>query len=213
MTEKQDSDGEGLGKGSGNGSEAVTKGDEVTEAASQNVTRPPAEALAAWAERRLAPAQDALARLAASEVANVLVRELDRRRLDAHGNPTDPEGLHYGLSVGIWKLLGLSLEGDDAKIADNVAAVGRGVRVKSTSQDNSVPLRELARDLAADWSGIADPAGMLALTLAKRYRRQVTREAVEVALAKKGRRQRLEWLARACGIETSENAIKSALRN
>jgi hypothetical protein len=161
--------------------------------------------------RVLAPARVALRNLDNGDLAEVLLEELDRRRLDASGNQTDAPGLYAAACAAILGLLGL----ESGATVDRLASVGRGERGEKT--DPSAVIREVAELLGSKWPAEMTPearATMLAKTLATRFRRRnVDAKEIAAALEKTGSRQRIEWVLRAAKIETTEAGIKAALRN
>ena len=176
-----------------------------------------------WAElsqqiqRDKVESMERLAALDDDDFAEVVLAELDRRRLDANGNQTDPPGLYNATATGLLALVG-ELSEQDAALAERVAAVGRGVEIRSADSDNAPVLREISTWLDTDWSRIKDRAGSLAKTLQKRLGRHVDRQQIANALDVQGKRKRLAAVAFAAGLRAAdgepigENAIKSALK-
>jgi hypothetical protein len=159
----------------------------VTKKKDSDQTRqaqPEHSGLRARRERR-ERAREQLAELSPFDLADVLFRELDRRRLDANGNPTDPEGLYLAVMAGISVILGESVTPQDQVMAERVAGVGRGVVLQA--ENGAALMRELATLAEAfrDTDRIAanDRAPMIARTLSKRFGREVRAEDVEKALA------------------------------
>jgi hypothetical protein len=163
---------------------------------------------------RFAPEPDpsclaALEALPDDEFADVVLKELDRRRLDASGNPTDAPGLYMAAATAVLGMLGL----EKSAMVERLASVGR--QELSGKLDNSAVIREVAEMLDANWPEMAveAKAKMVADTLAARLQRPVDAELVASALQKTGSRKRIEWVLRAAKIETNENAIKGALKH
>lgn len=167
--------------------------------------------------------QAALAKLSDHDLAGVLITELDRRRLDDHSNPTDPPGLYKALETSLLALLRIPQVLGDEVLAGNLAAVGRGVQVRSTTQDASVEISEVAELVDAFWEpGDAfaatkilpeQRAGMLAKTLAKRFGREVAEQDIEKALKRRTRNGAIADVVIAVGIKTLGDAEGTSSRD
>jgi hypothetical protein len=143
-------------------------------------------------EARVASVIETLQKLARDELVDVLLKVFDQLRLDDAGNPTDPPGLYAAATTSMIELVEPgSLEGDDARLATNLAAVGRGVRPRSSTKDDAPAIREIAGLLDAMMSttkfGVAEKTQMLARTLEKRFGKPVDRNQLGRALANDNR--------------------------
>jgi hypothetical protein len=159
--------------------------------------------------RKLARARVELAKLDAGDLAEVLLGELDRRRLDAQGNPTDAPGLYYAAAVVVLGLLGRAGAGD-VKLVERLAAVGRGELGK---EDASAKAWELVQLLEARWPKISakERVRMVARTLEKRFGRAVSEAEIAYALELPGRVQRVLRLLKAIRQKLSERGFGKAL--
>lgn len=186
---------------------------------------------------RRAKAQAALAELNSREVTDVLLEEIDRRRLDEHGNPTDPPGLYDAVATALLAILGQlpsrkTLESarelgfssvdeqlETVALAERLAAVGRGVQLRSKIQDHAPAIREIASLVEAMVKSKLVPPeqkpGALARTLAKRWEREVDEEAMALAIAKKSRNGRVTAVTMALGLihGASEREVLDRVRD
>ncbi len=155
--------------------------------------------------------RSALAALSAGDFAELVFAELARRTLDEHGNPTDQPGLYKAATISTLALLGINEGLGNDVLAGNLAAVGRGVQVRSKTKDASVEISEVAELVDAFWepgdefaaSNIPPEqrAGMLAKTLAKRFGRPVAEQDIAEALQRSNRNGAITDVVIAVGIK------------
>ncbi len=175
----------------------------------ESASKPMKEGNRAMAERakRLANAVQVLADLASDELVDVLLSTVDRRRLDAEGNQTDPPGLYMAAVTAIIQLIDPgSLNEHDSLLADRLAAVGRGARLRISKRGefDSVVIREIAEfvDAAVNSANycIDDDVEMLALTFEKRFGKVADRRALRRALQNGNRNGRITEVCIALGL-------------
>lgn len=186
----------------GNGDETIAERWERWEATSP--------AFAARRER-IDAAQAALAELSRDELVDVLLAELDRARLDEDGNQTDAPGLYNAAAEAVLALMG---EPNDGEMAERLAAVGRGVQVRSLVHDDAPLIRELAATVESVHvsQNVAheDKAPMLAKTLEKRHGRAVNVDEIAAALTKPSASGRATAAALALGMLSGGHKEASA---
>lgn len=166
-------------------------------------------------DRKLGAARAELAKLDNGDLAELLVGEFDRRRLDAEGNQNDKPGQYEAACTSMLALLGL----DVSPMAERLAAVGRGVSLGP--EKPSVLVREIAELVEAlertENIPESQKPAVLTKTLSERFDCNVDVGEITFALTRKtkdpnrGRLARIVKVAQAAGVETDEEHARKAL--
>ncbi|MEO8905518.1 MAG: hypothetical protein ABI488_23625 [Polyangiaceae bacterium] len=172
------------------------------------------------------------------DLLDVLLQELDWRRLDVHGNPTNPPGLDLATFAAVEALVadpakqakheaavdrvGSSAEkGAQARskaLVARIAAVGRGVPLGKDSPAAVIrEIDELVEAMASTDYSATERATMIAKTLSQRLNRSIAVSGVEKALQARSRNGRVELIVMECGIEKrsrrdAADRVKAALK-
>lgn len=126
-----------------------------------------------------------LRKLSNHALAELLCQEFDRRRLDADGNPKQPEGPYTAAAIAAIALLSPEHLGANNKKAERLAAVANGAHTLPESNADAIRwISELVEaTLATNRIPEERKADVLARTLTKRFGRPVEEDAVRRALA------------------------------
>jgi hypothetical protein len=147
------------------------------------------EARKSWQQRN-DEAKAAVAKLSDFDLAALLSFELDRRRLDASGDPTSPDGLYLAAITAINALLGveaadLGERARDAAMVKRLVEVGQ--HLYNPRQSFGAPILEIATFVDAlvktDNIPPGEKSSRLARTMESRFEVKVDDTAIEMAMA------------------------------
>jgi len=164
--------------------------------------------------------------LSADDLCDVLFQELDHRRLDEHGNPKDMlPGLDIATLTALMAWLGQEpsftirrkngrTTTDDTdltahrSLVKRLAAVGRGVELRSMEKGAAPVIREVARLVEGVSNSAKFPterkAMAIAKSLSKRFSTTITAEQTDAALQRKERNGTVADLVIALGFGTTK---------
>lgn len=139
---------------------------------------------------RIESAVATLSALSAFDLAAVLMRELDRRRLDTSGNPTSPDGLYIAATTAINALLAVKAADPDEQARDATMVkrlIEVGQYLYSPRQSFMAPILEIATFVDAlvktDNIPTAEKPLRLARTMEKRFDVTVDDAAIVMAMS------------------------------
>lgn len=145
---------------------------------------------------RLKRLKSELFELTNAELAELLLLELDRRRLGPDGAPQETPGLYQAATTAVLAILGEDPASIVEGMIEQLAAVGRGVRVRSLVTDDAPLIRELAPLVEL----MKRDPGDLARTLSVRLSRACDEAAIAEALKRDTANGRVTDVLIAAGV-------------